>query len=62
MTIAVGAALEAFIREPSNVLDGAPWARAVVLPLAVGWIALGWWAMIAACRWWLKQREKPRRR
>ena len=31
-----------------------PWARAVVLPLAVGWIALGWWAMIAACRWWIK--------
>ncbi len=34
----------------------APWARVIVLPLAVVWIVLGWWAMISTCRWWIKRR------
>jgi len=41
---------------------GAPplslWARLIVLPLAVGWIALGWWTMISAGRWWIKRRRR----
>jgi hypothetical protein len=35
------------------------WARVIVLPLAIGWIALGWWTMISTCRWWIKRRGKP---
>jgi hypothetical protein len=41
---------------------GAPpmslWARIIVLPLAVGWIVLGWWTMIATCRWWINGRGR----
>jgi len=32
------------------------WARVIVMPLVLGWIALGWWAMISTGWHWLKRR------
>jgi len=34
------------------------WARIIVLPLAVGWISLGGWTIIATCGWWIKGRGR----
>ncbi len=40
---------------------GAPpmslWARLIVVPLALGWIAIGWWTLIATVRHWIKRRR-----
>ena len=40
---------------------GAPplslWARSIVLPLALGWIAIGWWTLIATVRSGVKRRR-----
>ena len=33
------------------------WARLIVLSLALGWIALGWWTLIATVRHWVKRRR-----
>ena len=52
--------LIAFFAAGHGAAPMSPWARAIVLPLVVGWIALGWWVMIAACRWWIKQRGRRR--
>ena len=33
------------------------WARAIVIPLTVGWLALGWWLMLSAIWKWSKRRS-----
>jgi hypothetical protein len=33
------------------------WARLIVLPLALGWIALGCWTLSATVRHWVNRRR-----